>query len=183
MSAALDQKRESFGPQLVSRARGELRSRGMAILHAVDFRNFIVFFWSETLAHWNPTSCQQNIHNNLFGFKTLKLKIRRLKLWKPTVSHGTGESASMGGARTTWPSRGRLGKGQVGSATMGSVQISCVLTEGLSWYPFNLLLYSQKWHCVPFSPIWQNQLLLQRPHWCWPRLSTTKRLCKSVGWR
>ena len=25
----------------------------------VDFRNFIVLFWAETLAHWNPTSCQQ----------------------------------------------------------------------------------------------------------------------------
>ena len=25
----------------------------------IDFRNFIVFFWAETLAHWNPTSCQQ----------------------------------------------------------------------------------------------------------------------------
>ena len=24
----------------------------------VDFRNFIVFFWAENLAHWNPTSCQ-----------------------------------------------------------------------------------------------------------------------------
>ena len=24
---------------------------------------------------------------NLFGFETLKLKIRRLKLWKPTVSY------------------------------------------------------------------------------------------------
>ena len=29
----------------------------------VDFRNFIVFFGAETLAHWNPTSCQTNIHN------------------------------------------------------------------------------------------------------------------------
>ena len=29
----------------------------------VDFRNFIVFFWAETLAHWNPTSRQKNIHN------------------------------------------------------------------------------------------------------------------------
>ena len=29
----------------------------------VDFRNFIVFFWAETLAHWNPISCQKNIHN------------------------------------------------------------------------------------------------------------------------
>ena len=28
----------------------------------VDFRNFIVFLWAETLAHWNPTSRQKNIH-------------------------------------------------------------------------------------------------------------------------
>ena len=56
--------------------------------HTVDFGHFIVFFWAETLAHWNPTSCQTNTSRiNLFGFETLKLKIRRLKLWKPTV-HG-----------------------------------------------------------------------------------------------
>ena len=29
----------------------------------VGFRNFIVFSWAETLAHWNPTSCQKSIHN------------------------------------------------------------------------------------------------------------------------
>ena len=51
----------------------------------VDFRNFIVLFWAETLAHWNPTSCQKTSTIGLFGFETLKLKIRRLKLWKPTV--------------------------------------------------------------------------------------------------
>ena len=49
----------------------------------VDFRNF-VFFWAETLAHWNPTSCQKTSTIDLFGFETLKLKTRRLKLWKPT---------------------------------------------------------------------------------------------------
>ena len=54
---------------------------------SVDFRNFIVLFWAETLAHWNPISCQTKNTStiNLFGFETLKLKIRRLKLWKPTV--------------------------------------------------------------------------------------------------
>ena len=31
--------------------------------NTVDFRNLILFFWAETLAHWNPTSCQKNIHN------------------------------------------------------------------------------------------------------------------------
>ena len=40
-------------------------SRDVVSCHAiaVDFRNFIVFFRTETLAHWNPTSCQTNIHN------------------------------------------------------------------------------------------------------------------------
>ena len=28
-----------------------------------DFRNVIVFVWAKTLAHWNPTSCRKNIHN------------------------------------------------------------------------------------------------------------------------
>ena len=51
----------------------------------VDFRNFIVFFGAETLAHWNPTSCQKTSTIDFFGFETLKLKIRRLKSWKPTV--------------------------------------------------------------------------------------------------
>ena len=51
----------------------------------VDFRNFIVFFWAETLAYQNPTSCQNTSTINLFGFETLKFKIRRLKLWKPTL--------------------------------------------------------------------------------------------------
>ena len=30
----------------------------------VDFRNVIVFFWAETLAHWNPTSCRKTIRNS-----------------------------------------------------------------------------------------------------------------------
>ena len=52
----------------------------------VDFRNFIAFFGAETLAHWNPTSCQKKTSTiNLFAFETLKLKIRRLKLWKATI--------------------------------------------------------------------------------------------------
>ena len=53
--------------------------------HAVDFRNFIVFFgprpWHIEIRHRvNKTSTIK-----LFGFETLNLKIRRLKLWKPTV--------------------------------------------------------------------------------------------------
>ena len=57
-----------------------------ACVCTVDFRNLIVFWGAETLSHWNPTSCQTKTSTiNLFGFETLKLKIRRLKLWKPTV--------------------------------------------------------------------------------------------------
>ena len=43
--------------------------------HTVDFRSFVVFVWTETLAYWNPTSCQTKTSSiNLFGFETLKLK-------------------------------------------------------------------------------------------------------------
>ena len=51
----------------------------------VDFRNFIVFFgprpWHIEIRH----RVKKTSTINLFGFETLKLKIRRLKLWKPTV--------------------------------------------------------------------------------------------------
>ena len=51
----------------------------------VDFRNFIVFFglrpWHIEIRH----RVKQISTINLFGFEILKLKIRRLKLWKPTV--------------------------------------------------------------------------------------------------
>ena len=51
----------------------------------VDFRNFIVFFgprpWHIEIRH----RVKETSTINLFGFETLKLKIRRLKLWKPTV--------------------------------------------------------------------------------------------------
>ena len=44
-----------------------------------------------------------------------------------------------------------FGKGQMGSALMGSLQISCFLTDFLGT-PVNLLLCSQKCQGVPFSP-------------------------------
>ena len=51
----------------------------------VDFRNFIVFFgprpWHIEIRH----RVKKTPTINLFGFETLKLKIRRLKLWKPTA--------------------------------------------------------------------------------------------------
>ena len=56
------------------------------IYNTIDFRNFIVFFLGR-----DPGTLKSDIvstktsTNNLFGFETLKLKIRRLKLWKPTV--------------------------------------------------------------------------------------------------
>ena len=46
------------------------------------------------------------------------------------------------------------------------------LTEGLlGGTPVNLLVSSQTCQGVPFSPICQNLLLLQRPRWCRPHLS------------
>ena len=56
-----------------------------------------------------------------------------------------------------------FGNGQMGSALMGSLQISYFSTDLLGT-PVNLLLSSQKCQVVPFSPICQNCLLLQRPH-------------------
>ena len=52
----------------------------------IDVRNVIVFFLGRdpgTLK--SDIVSTKNIHNYLFGFETLRLKIRRLKLWKPTV--------------------------------------------------------------------------------------------------
>ena len=52
----------------------------------VDFRNFIVFFgprpWHIEIRH----RVKKTSTINLFEFETLKLKIRRFKFWKPTVS-------------------------------------------------------------------------------------------------
>ena len=49
----------------------------------VDFRNFIVFFgprpWHIEIRH----RVKKTSTINLFGFETLELKVRRLKLWKP----------------------------------------------------------------------------------------------------
>ena len=59
-----------------------------------------------------------------------------------------------------------LGKGQMGSALMGSLQTNMFFDRVffLVITPVNLLLYSQKCQGEPFSPICQNSLLLQRPH-------------------
>ena len=46
---------------------------------AVDFRNFFVFFWAETLAHWNPTSCQKK-HPQLVC-SDLRLSDRKFEDW------------------------------------------------------------------------------------------------------
>ena len=49
------------------------------------FPEFIVVFgprpWHIEIRH----RVKKTSTNNLFGFETLELKIRRLKLWKPTV--------------------------------------------------------------------------------------------------
>ena len=57
----------------------------VTISSTVGFRNFIVIFWPrpwhiEIRHRFNKTSTIK-----LSGFETLILKIRRLKLWKPTV--------------------------------------------------------------------------------------------------
>ena len=58
-----------------------------------------------------------------------------------------------------------LGKGQIGSALLGSLQMLCLLTEALFFgAPVDLLLYSKTCQGVPFSSICQNPLLLPRPH-------------------
>ena len=58
-----------------------------------------------------------------------------------------------------------LGKGQMGSALMGSLQILCFCLQRDFWgTSVSLLLYSQKCQGVPFPPSCQNSLLLQRPH-------------------
>ena len=46
--------------------------------------------------------------------------------------------------------------GQMWSALMGSLQISCCLTGTFGGTPVNLLLFSQKCQGVPFSPSCQN---------------------------
>ena len=47
-------------PERVTQAsRRTILSLKDVLQTAVDFRNFIVFFRAETLAHWNPTSCQK----------------------------------------------------------------------------------------------------------------------------
>ena len=68
------------------RGRGGL-TRGLGAPHpTVDFRKFIVLFgprpWHIEIRH----RVKKTSTINLSGFETLKLKIRRLKLWKPTVS-------------------------------------------------------------------------------------------------
>ena len=55
-------------------------------LRTVDFRICFVFFvgprpWHIEIRH----RVKKTSTINLFGFETLKLKIRRFKLWKPTV--------------------------------------------------------------------------------------------------
>ena len=51
---------------------------------------------------------------------------------------------------------GDVGKGRMGSALMGSLQISCFWQRDFLGTPINLLLYSQKCQGVPFSPICQT---------------------------
>ena len=67
---------------------GAAAGPGFAVLGvriAVDFRNFVFLGprpWHIEIRH----RVKKTSTINLFGFETLKLKIRRLKLWKPTVA-------------------------------------------------------------------------------------------------
>ena len=71
----------------------------------VDFRNFIVFVgprpWHIEIRH----RVKKTSTINLCGFETLKLKIRRLKLWKPTVAQSERAGA---GVREQGQGLGRL---------------------------------------------------------------------------
>ena len=94
----------------------------------------------------------------------------------PPLKPPPAQVPRLGGyARTltsTYHTRGSLmselvpGKGQMGSALMGSMHISCFLTGGPLGTPGNLLLSPQKCQGVHFSLICRNSLLLQRSHWC-----------------
>ena len=58
----------------------------LACFFTVDFRNFIVLFFGPRPWHIEIRyRVKKTSTINLFGFETLKLKIRRLKSWKPTV--------------------------------------------------------------------------------------------------
>ena len=86
---------------------------------------------------------------------------------------------SASSCRSPRGSRGRLGKGQMGSSIMGSLHVLCFLT-GTCWVitQVNLLSFSQKCQGVPFSTICQSALLLQRPHkgaWSANKHETTRK--------
>ena len=57
-----------------------------------------------------------------------------------------------------------VGKGQMGSALMGSLQISCFLTEGLFGYPLTYFYLSKSARAYLFpQSVKSTTLLLQRP--------------------
>ena len=66
-------------------------TRSECTSHTVDFQHFIVFSSSQTFIRPRPWHIEirhrvkQTSTVNLIGFETLKLKIPRLKLWKPTA--------------------------------------------------------------------------------------------------
>ena len=67
---------------ILSRAalgRGRARTRSRPS-RTVDFRNFIVFFRAETLAHWNPTSCQTNIHNEFVRIRDSQTENSKIEI-------------------------------------------------------------------------------------------------------
>ena len=85
---------------------------------------------------------------------------------RPARGRGRSPSAPWPAASSGPPDPGRrraLGERRMGPALMGSLQILCVLTEGLLWVLQVTYLYLPK-SARPFPPICQNSLLLHRPH-------------------
>ena len=69
-----------------SRSESRQREPTPGFTLTVDLRNFIVFFLGRDPGTLKSDIVSKNTSTiNLFGFETLKLKIQRLKLWKPTI--------------------------------------------------------------------------------------------------
>ena len=57
-----------------------LISSSSSMTITVNFRNFIVFFWAETLAHWNPTSRQKDLHNQFVRIWDSQIEISKIEI-------------------------------------------------------------------------------------------------------
>ena len=129
------------------------------------------------IVYYSHRACAQarDVLHATYITVNLERSIFRQRKASRRVSGCSGRSHFLGGAYFC-PSIGAPGlsppdppkeirKGTMGSALMGSLQISC-FGRGTFWaLPLiNLCLYSQNCQGVPFSPTCQNSLLLPRPH-------------------